>query len=153
MLLLPLLIVGCSSSTKSDDAAKAKAAYLAKAEAICAKANVAQKALTTPTSPEELSPYVTGVVDIADTATTELDKLTPPPADKADLEAKVLKPLRDQLARGHEYATKVEAASKAKDNTALITLLGDPPNKTVADLTWMSGYGFRECVSAADTSG
>jgi hypothetical protein len=152
-LLLPLaLVAGCGGSTTAASGGASKADFVRQAEAICAKANADQKALKTPTELHALAPYVAKVVAIADTATTGLLALEAPRADKAELEAKVLGPLKGQLITGHDYADKVAAASKSSDQKALITLLGSPPTETKADLPWMKDYGFTECVKAADTS-
>ncbi|MFN2537349.1 MAG: hypothetical protein ABR549_04250 [Mycobacteriales bacterium] len=152
LVVLPMLAVAaCSGGSSADDAAS-KTDYLRKAEAICTQANADQKALKSPTSAQELSPYVDAIVRIADRSTTALLKLTPPTRDKADLDKHVFDPLHGQLVQLRDYADKVRAASKAKDQIALVKLLSDPPNKTAADLEWMRTYGFRQCVDAADTA-
>jgi hypothetical protein len=151
LVVLSLLAApACSGGSSSDVATKTD--YLLKAEAICTQANSDQKALKTPTSAAELSPYVDAIVRIADESTTALLKVTPPSKDKADLDKHVFGPLHGQLTTLRVYADKVRAASKSKDQIALVKLLSDPPNKTAADLDWMRRYGFRACVDAADTS-
>jgi hypothetical protein len=150
--LLLLSLTACGGG--SDDAGGvSKADYLTKTEAVCAKANADQTALKTPTSPEGIAPYVVKVVEIADTATTQIAAIEAPKKDKADLDAKVLTPLREQLTAGHEFADKITAAAKAKDDDALLKLLQQAPTQSKADLRWMKDYGFKECVEAADTSG
>ena len=129
-----------------------KKAYVDEAEVICAKANADQKALTTPTGVAAFAPYVTKVVAIAEQATTGVAALTPPPADKAELQAKFLGPLQEQLRDAQTFAADIEAATKGNDQAALLRLAGNPPTKTRADLTFMEGYGFDACVQAADTS-
>lgn len=150
-LLVPVvLLAGCAGSSPSGGASKAD--YLKKAEAICAKANADQKALPKPTAVDTLSPYVAKVVAIADEATAALKALTVPAADSKALEDKVFRPLETQLATARDYSTKVTAASAAKDQAALMKLLGDPPTKPLVDLRWMKSYGFKVCVDLADTS-
>lgn len=151
LVVLPLLAVAACSGGSSGSAAD-KTAYLNKAEAICSKANTDQKALKKPASVSELSPYVDAIVRIADVSTTALLKLTPPSGDKAALDQHVFDPLHGQLVKLRDYADKVRAAARSKDQIALVKLLSDPPNKTAADLDWMRKYGFRACVDAADTS-
>ena len=131
----------------------AKATYIKHAEEICAKAVADRKALKAPLSVPEFAPFVAKVVAIADKAATQLLALTEPAKDKKDLDAKVIGPLREQVARGHAYAAQVAAASRANDQAALTRLLGNPPTDTKADLRWMKRYGFSSCVDAADTSG
>jgi len=150
-----LLLVGAAacSGSSSGSLVKARTAYIVKAEAVCQKANDQQKALKTPTSVKQLSPYVDAVVRIADETSAALGKLTPPKKDKADLDKHVFSPLREQLAKGQAYADRVRTAAKRNDVIELAKLLSDPPNKTAADLSWMRHYGFQQCVDAADTSG
>ncbi len=153
-LVLPVaLAVGCGGGTPAAPVGVSKATYLTRAEAICAKANADQKALKTPSAIGELAPYVAKVVALADTATQAVGALEPPRADRADVQAKVLEPLKAQLVEGHAYATKVAAASRTGDQKALVSLLSNPPTGSKADLRWMRSYGFVECVKAADTSG
>ena len=151
LTLVVLAATACSGSA-SGDLAKSRTAYVLKAEAVCQKANEQQKALKTPTSVKELSPYVDAVVRIADQTSTALLKLSPPKKDRADLDRHVFTPLREQLDRGRAYADKVRSAAKHNDAIELAKLLSDPPNKTAADLSWMRHYGFEQCVEAADTS-
>ena len=152
-LLLALVAAAACSGSSSGGLAKARTDYVVKAEAVCDKANREQKALTTPTSVKELSPYVDAVVRIADESTTALMEISPPAHDRADLDKHVFTPLHDQLVTARSYADKVRAAAKKNDAIELAKLLSDPPNKTRADLAWMRTYGFRACVEAADTSG
>ncbi len=153
-LAVILLLTACSSGGTSPAAGGvSKADYLTSAEAICATANKEQDALDTPTAVDALAPYVSRIVAIAEQATTDLKGLETPKADKADLQEKVLGPLSDQLVVGQAYADQVAAAAAKKDNAALVTLLTEAPTQTKADLRWMKGYGFKECVEAADTAG
>ena len=148
---LPLLAaVACSGG--SSGAAAGKAEYLDKAEAICTKAIADQKALKTPASATDLSPYVDAIVRLADQTTTALLRLPPPSRDKAALDKHVFNPLHGQLATLRVYAGKVRTAARSKDQIALIKLLSNPPSRTAVDLAWMRAYGFRSCVDAADTT-
>lgn len=148
LLALPVLLAACGG----DDGKEARAAFVKQAESICANANTEQKALSTPTAVAQLSPYVAKVVAIADRATTALLALEPPDKDAKDLEAKLLNPLKEQVAVGKAYAAKVAAADRAKNQAELIRLLGNPPTETKADLRWMKSYGFKACIDAADTT-
>ena len=157
-VVLPLaLVVACGGGSSAGAANKAdkadKAAYLKKAEAICATANADTKNLKTPQAAADLAPYVAKVVGFADTATASINALTLPPRDAADLRTKVLDPLKTQLAQAHEYAAQVAAANRAKDDAALTRLTLQAPTGSKADLTWMRHYGFSECVDAANVGG
>lgn len=151
-LLVLVLVAACSSGSAKVASGVSKADYLKKAEAVCAKANKEQNALKTPTEVKALAPYVSKVVAIADEASAGISALEAPKADKEEIDAKVLAPLKAQLVLGHDYADKVAAAAKADDQGALVQLLTHPPTDTKADLVWMKRYGFKECVDAADTS-
>ena len=149
-LLLLLLLTACGGS----DEPSAKEAYLDKAEAVCAKANTelaeAQKAR--PTALAGITEYVDRIVSIARTNVTDLAAIEPPADDRADLDAKVLTPLREQLTIAEDYQAKVSAAVSAKDTTAILGLVGKPPTETKADLAFMKEYGFDDCAKAADTA-
>lgn len=148
-LVLPLvLVVACGGGTSGG---LPKADYLKQAEVICTKANADQKAVKTPTAVTDLAPYVAKILALADSATKAIDALQPPKADRANLDAKVLRPLKGQLAAGHVYSDQVAAAAKKNDQAALIKLLSNPPAGSKADLAWMRSYGFVACVSSADT--
>ena len=149
--VLPLLaLAACSGG--SSGAAAGRTEYLDKAEAICTKAIADQKALKTPASATDLSPYVDAIVRLADQTTAALLTLAPPTKDKADLDQHVFDPLHGQLVTLRRYADKVRAAARSQDQIALVKLLSDPPSKTAVDLAWMRAYGFRACVEAADTT-
>jgi hypothetical protein len=151
LILVALLAAACGGGSATS--ANPRAAYLGKAEAVCAKANDALAAAkkTQPASIAAVPPYVHKLVDIAKTNVDELGALTPPPKDKADLDAKVLSPLRAQVTDGTAYAAQVDAAAAKKDSAALTQLVFNPPTKTRADVAWMKTYGFSACVKAADT--
>lgn len=145
---------GCgASSAGPDPAAAAKAAYLAKAEAVCASANaeLARVKPTQPTSTDKLPAYVKALVDVGRKNVEQLAALDPPPADRAQIQAKVIDPLKAQVVIGDAYVAKVTAAVRTKD-PGLLGLITNPPTQTRADLDFMRAYGFRACVKAADTA-
>lgn len=153
-LVLLLLCAACGGSS-SGSTSSAKVAYLKQAEAICAKANTdttAAKAAL-PSDSAAVPAYVRKILDVARKDVTDLSALTPPKADAAALQTKVLAPLRAQLADGDAFAAKVDAAAAAKNNTALTNLILHPPTQTRVDVAWMKSYGFKQCVTAADTGG
>jgi hypothetical protein len=151
-VVLLLLVTACSGSSGGSSGSP-KAAYLAKAEAICSSANTAlddaKKQL--PPNIAAVPAYVHRLVDIARKDVTDLKALTPPKDDATDVQAKFIGPLTEQLADGDAFAAKVDAAAKAKDNVTLTKLVLDPPTKTRVDVAWMKSYGFTACVKAADT--
>ncbi|MDT7551059.1 MAG: hypothetical protein QOE84_3453 [Actinomycetota bacterium] len=151
-LVLLLLVAACGggSGGKGDGG---KAAHIAKAEALCAKANADLVTVKKdqPTSLAAVPPYVHRIVEIARKDVIALSALTPPASDAGDVKAKLLDPLRVQLTEADAYATKVDTAAGAKNQAALFDLVTHPPTKTRADLAWMRTYGFKACVTAADT--
>jgi hypothetical protein len=152
-LVLPLLlaVTACGGSDPTSSSGLSKADYLAKAEALCTKANADIKALPFPSGVAGFSDFAAKIVTIADDATSALKALDPPAADKADLDAKVLTPLSQQVEAGRAYAAKIKTAVDANDQKALGALVADPPTEGKADLAWMRTYGFKACVDTAET--
>jgi hypothetical protein len=156
-LVVPVLLLAaaCGGSDDKDQTASglSKAEYLTKAEAVCKKANADQEALTFPTTAAAFPTYVQDLLDLADKATKEIDALEPPAADKADLETKVINPLKGQIVLGKTYLERIKEAVAANDQQKLGQLVASPPTGSKADLDWMRSYGFKECVESADTAG
>lgn len=152
LLVLPLAVAGCGGGSGDGGAKKT---YLAKAEAICAKANAQLETAKKeqPSAIPAVPPYVHRLVDIARDDVNALSALTPPSKDASALQAKVIQPLRVQLQEGENYAKKIDAAAARKDPAALTQLVFNPPTTTHADIAWMKSYGFKACVKAADTGG
>lgn len=150
-LLVPVLLLAACSGGSSSGSADKKA-YLAKAEALCAKGVAEQKKLVAPKAVADFGPYVKALVGIASSTTTSLAALTPPKADAAALRSKVLEPLQSQLRTAQTFSDDVQAATKGGDQAALGRLALNAPTKPQADLAYMRSYGFRACVDAADTS-
>jgi hypothetical protein len=152
-LVLPMLLAtACGGGSGTASAGVSKKAFLAQAESICAKANVEKKALKPVSGATDFSRFVTELVALADRATTALAAVPEPTADKADLTKHVLAPLQKQLTEAHTYSAAVKKASDAHDLTKMASLAASAPTKPQADLTWMRGYGFKQCVDVADTS-
>lgn len=153
LLLVPLLAATACGGGGDDGkaGARAKADFVKQAEVICAKANKDKNALKKPMSTADLGTYVHSLVMIADESTTALLKLDVPKDDKKDLDSHVLDPLSKQLEKARTFDTAMAKAVKDNDQVAIVKLLKDPPTKTTADLGWMRIYGFKECVTAADT--
>ena len=153
-LVLPLLLLAtaCGGGGDAGGDDSGKAAFIEAAEAICTKANEAQAGATVPAAPDAIPAYVRQVVTIASDASAELNALEPPEADAAELDAKFLGPLREQVGLGQAFAKQVEDTAKSGDTAAVLGLLGKAPLQTKADLDYLESYGFTACVEAADTS-
>jgi hypothetical protein len=147
LLLVPALLAGCGSG-KSGQPSAEKTTYLARAEAICAQTNAAIAALPLPGATAAVIPYAQSVLTQVTTAQQQLSALTPPAADRATLETKVLVPLQAELTQGQQYVQRLTAAGRAKNSKAFTDLVANPPTKSTADLVWMKNYGFNTCVTA-----
>lgn len=128
----------------------AKADYVAQSEAACAKANADLDAVPEPTTPAELEPAFGKILTIADTTTTQLEQLAAAQPDKAELDRIFLAPLRGQVSGLRTYLPQLTAA--AQKGEAAVEALGQP-DLPKADLAAMTAYGFKECVTTADTEG
>ncbi|MDT7569885.1 MAG: hypothetical protein QOE05_59 [Actinomycetota bacterium] len=151
-LVLLLLVTACGGSS-GGDSGNPKADYLKKAEAVCAQANteIAAAKKNTPAGIAEVPPYVHKLLDLAKQTLEDLSLLTPPADDAVQVKAKLLDPLGQQLADARTFATKVDAAAAKNDSATLTQLVFNPPTKTRVDIAWMKSYGFKACVTAADT--
>lgn len=150
-LVLPVLLLATACGGSDGPKGLSKADFVAQAEAICKKANADIDALGTPSDLAGIAGFLDKLVKVADDATKALNELDAPEADEADLEAKFLTPMEKQTDEGKAFATKVKAAAAANDQKKLGELLADAPTMTEADLEWMKGYGFKECVESAET--
>ncbi|MDP3713845.1 MAG: hypothetical protein Q8R60_15320 [Mycobacteriales bacterium] len=141
LLVVPVLLV-LSACGGGDDP---KAAFVAKAEAICATAKKAADETPQPTSVASLEVYVDTVVDIAETAQRDLLALDLPEDDAADLKAKLLDPLAVDVTAGKDFQAKVQAAGG--DGSKLLGLLSSRPKPTV-DAAYAKAYGLTTCAEA-----
>lgn len=145
LLLLAAACGGSGADPKQD--------YLTKAEAICAKANtdIAAAKKNTPAGITEVPPYVHKLLKLARSTYDDLSALTPPSADAAQIKSKLISPLATQVHDGELFAGQVDAAAAKNDSATLTRLVLNPPTQTRVDIAWMKGYGFKDCVTAADT--
>src|SRR5436305_1409339 len=134
-LVLLLLVAACGGGSGGHKA-DPKAAYLSKAEAICAKANteIAAAKKNTPAGIAEVPPYVHKLLDLAKQTLDDLTVLSPPSADATEVKAKLLDPLGQQYADGQTFAAKVDAAAAKNDSATLTQLVFNPPTKTRVDI-------------------
>jgi hypothetical protein len=151
-LVLLLLVAACGGSS-GGAGSNPKATYLSKAEAICANANteIAAAKKNTPAGITQVPAYVHKLLDLAKQTLDDLSALTPPAGDTAAVKAKLLDPLGQQFTDAQTFAAKVDAAAAKKDSATLTQLVFNPPTKTRVDIAWMKSYGFKACVTAADT--
>ena len=150
-----LLAAACGGGSDKDQTASgsSKAEFITKAEAICKQVLVDKAKLTFPTTAAAFPTYVQDVLDLAQRTADQVAALTPPDADKAEIESKVITPIRAQIELGKAYLVKVKAAAAANDQKKLGELVTSPPTGQKADLDWMRSYGFHDCVTAAQAGG
>lgn len=147
LAVLALALTACSGGGDED----AKATYVEQASAVCDEASTDFSALTQPTTPAELGPFVDETLAIAERAQTGLAALTPPEQDRAELETRVLEPFADLVEEGRVYAGQVEAAGT--DPAALLPLLGQRPTVEGIDLDLLREYGLEPCADAISQAG
>lgn len=156
--LVPLLVLGltaCSGGGGEQEAPtleERRDAYVAEAEDVCAEANEAVDGVQLPTSVSEVPTTADEVLGIARSTVEEVAALAPPEEDRAELEEKVLGPLRGDLTGLEEYVDQLKAAAASNDGATLLRLSQERP-QTTADLGFMRDYGFVECVTAAGQTG
>jgi hypothetical protein len=154
---LVLALSACGGGGDGDGAAAPaeadpKEAYVEQASEVCSAADEEFTALGgTPTTPEAFGPYVQKTVDIAGRAQTELAALTPPEADRADLEAKVLTPFAELVEQSRAWSEQVTAAGT--DQAALLGLLASRPTSAGVDKAYLQDYGLTACADAISRAG
>ena len=149
-LLLPVLLLPLAACG-GDASADLKPAYLSDAQAACDRASTSFAGLQTPTAPAEFAPFVNQTLAIAETAQSELAALTPPEADRAELDSKVLDPFATLVEKAKGYAAQVEAAGT--EQAALLPLLAQRPSADAIDLEFLRSYGLASCAEAIDDLG
>ena len=151
LLLLPLLVLPACGGDDGGDGEDRKATYVSEATKVCEGAVEDFEALVTPTTPEGFAPYADSLVGILEEAHHELAALTPPEADKARLEEKVVGPLEELVTEGKAYAAQVRAAGA--DQAKLLTLLSERPTAESIDVGYLRSYGLSACAEAVEKAG
>lgn len=147
--LLALLLLLVVSACGSDDP-DPKAAYVKQATGVCERAQTEFSALAAPSTPAAIGAFADGTVAIAEKARKELAALTPPEADRAELQTKVLDPFAALVVDGKAFAGKVKAAGA--DQAQLLPLLSQRPTTGGIDLDYLRSYGLGACADAIDLS-
>lgn len=151
LLAVPLLLLAATGCGGDDAAADAKRSYVERADAVCREADADFTALPQPTTPAGFAPFVSQTLAIAERAQGELDALTPPEQDAAELRSKVLDPFAALVEQGGAFAAKVQAAGT--DEAKLLPLLGERPTAAGIDLDYLRSYGLESCADAIDQAG
>lgn len=143
-LLVLATLAGCGGS--EEPAPDPKPAYVERATAICRDADAEFRALEPPATPQQFGPYVQQTVALAERAQTSLQKLTPPPKDRAALQSKVLGPFAELVEQGKAYSAEVTAAGG--DQARLLALLDERPTSAGIDKAYLQTYGLQTCADA-----
>jgi hypothetical protein len=149
-LLLPALTLALTACGDSLD--ERRAAYLADAEAVCADSNAKAANLGSPATVREVPVFARAAVLLVRATVDGLEDLEPPEEDRAEVQDKVVGPLRADVEVAEDYAAQITAAAEADDVERLLAL-GDEVPGTGADVAFMREYGFDECVRAAEQTG
>ncbi len=146
LLLLPVLALAVSACGGGSD--DPKTAYVDKANAICSDADDDFAKVEQPTSVTTLVPFAERTLAIVRNAQRELAALTPPEADRAELETKALTPFAALVAEGESYVQKLKDANG--DQATLLPLLSQRPDASSIDLDFLRAYGLGTCADAID---
>lgn len=145
LLLLPALALAVTACGGDTDP---KADFVDKANDICSSADDDLADVEQPTSAAALVPYAEKTLDIARKAQRELAALTPPEADRAELESKALAPFAALVAEGESFVQKLQDANG--DQAELLPLLAQRPDPSAIDLEFLRAYGLGTCADAID---
>ena len=146
--LLLLVLPACSGGADEVDP---REAFVERASAICTEADEEFRALPQPTTPEQFGPFVEQTITIAEQAQADLDELTLPEDDRAELESKVLTPFAALVEDGRQFAEQVAAAGT--DQSRLLPLLSQRPTSARIDLEYLASYGLPDCADAISQIG
>ena len=147
--LLVLVLPACSGG--GGDEVDPREAFVERASAICSEADEQFHALPQPTTPEQFGPFVEQTVTIAEQAQADLDELTLPEEDRAELESKVFTPFAALVDDGRQFAEQVAAAGT--DQSKLLPLLSQRPTSADIDLEYLASYGLPTCADAISQIG
>ena len=144
LFALPVLAVLTTVTACGGGGGDAKDAYLVAATNVCEVAKTDTAALKSSASAADLKQFVDNSLAIAKRAQSELQQLTPPPDDVAELKTKVLDPFATLITQGEAYAAKVTAAGT--DQAKLLPLLAEQPKPDGIDLDFLRSYGLPTCA-------
>lgn len=148
LLSVALLLPACGPPEQEVDP---QVAYVEQATEICQRTEDSLEELEVPSTPEGFAPYTREVVDILETAQSDLSELTPPEDDRAELEERVLDPFEQVVAEAQTYADRVEAAGT--NQVALLALLPERPTADAVDTEFLREYGLPTCADAIEQAG
>lgn len=142
LLLLPVLAVTLAACGGSDP----KQDYLDAANDVCDEADNDFADLRQPTSVAEFAPFAEKTLAIAQKAQKKLAELTPPEADRAELDAKVFAPFTALVQEGEGFVQRVKDAGQ--DQAQLVALISQRPDPSKIDLQFLRSYGLGTCADA-----
>ena len=137
----PAVSTSAATSPATGGTAAAKAAFLAKANAVCARMNKASDALPSPpNTPAGLATFLDRQLLIMDTAVDRLRALTPPPGEEATVRG-----LLAQIDALNRTVGRASAALRAGDTATAGRLLQQVGTRTPAVNRAFTAYGLTVC--------
>lgn len=143
LLILPVLVLvlsACAGDPKED--------FIEDATAICRQARTDVSSIPAPTSAAGFASFAEQIVAIGAKAEQDLAALTPPEADRAELQTKVLDPFAVLVEEGRVFTDKLRAAGS--DGSKLSALLAERPTTGDIDLDYLRSYGLPDCADSLD---
>jgi len=141
LLLLPALMFAlsaCGGDPKED--------FVEDASAICRQARTDVSSLPAPTSAAGFATFAEQIVAVGARAQQDLAALTPPEADRAELQTRVLDPFAALVEEGRVFTDKLKAAGG--DGRKLSALLAERPSTGNIDLEYLRSYGLKDCADS-----
>jgi hypothetical protein len=124
-----------------------RAAFIRDADAACATATQQLNAVPAPSGPSELVRFLRAQLSVQQDLLAQLQRLSPPTGDRAQIEAAFLQPYRQAIARQQQLLPGVAQAVAAGDHVQLANLHTefDTASHPRSLAAFVHGYGFHAC--------
>lgn len=126
-----------------DEDARAKAAWIAGADVVCARVNGEIDALGEPETLADIADYAAKVKVISEGQLTELANLDPPKGDRETIQA-----MLGFIADGIEKTGQVESAARKGDAERTFEIVDEIEILTASANAMARDYGLRDCAGA-----
>jgi hypothetical protein len=144
---LVLLVVAVGVTSCGGGHALTKSEFIAKADAICAKATTDANALPQPQSPPELVSLAQKTADIVESTIKKLSALKAAPKDKAVLRDNLIAPSQSELSAAKHF---IAEATPVKNDVAQVEGLANQFTKDTQAIHTndpaLAAYGFKDCA-------
>jgi hypothetical protein len=157
LALIPAAVAACSSHAEPTDnppsttTDQPKAAYIRKADAICAAVHREARSISTPSSKAEEVAALKKEAGILARAVDKLSKLHPPPGDEQVIQRRLIQPNRVLATAYARQAAAGKAALRAHDRRRVDMVLVKAESASAAPglrdaFEFANAYGFKECA-------